>query len=88
MSKVPVTLNVEKEMLDLGVAVVKLLKVCSDQLKDGFQVTQDLPVIAIEALKDIPVVMANLSSVAPDWEEDKAGFLIALAAAYQQGMAT
>lgn len=87
MSKVQVTLDVEKEMLDLGTAVVKLLKVCADQLKDGFQPGQDLPVIAVEALKDIPTVMANLGSIVPDWQEDEAGFLLAFAAAYKQGMA-
>lgn len=75
MAKMDVTVSIEKSGYDVGMALVKLAAVTKQALADGLQPTADLPVIVIEALKDLPAAMAEMPNLQADIAEDKMAFI-------------
>lgn len=73
--KKEISVSVESSGHDVMVGLAKIAKACKEALADGFQPGSDLPVIVMEAVKELPAVIAALPAIAPDLAEDKMAFI-------------
>lgn len=71
MSKVNVTVEVSKEIYDVGQGVAKFVKAMKGALADGWQVGTDLPVAMSHAISDLAPALGSLGGIPGDIAEDK-----------------
>lgn len=74
------SITVTKGAADFSKAIVDLVTTTQTALANGFQPGEDLAVIAGEALKDLPVAVANLSKLKEEAEYDKGKVILAVIA--------
>jgi len=68
--KVQKSVEVEQKADELGAAICAFVKVIKEQLKDGFQVGNDVPPIVAEALKDLVVIVNDAGALPLEAKED------------------
>lgn len=73
--KKEVSVSVEQSAYEVVVGLSKIAGAVKVAMADGFQPAQDLPAIVMEAVKDLPGVMAALPSIQGDLDEDKEAFV-------------
>lgn len=75
MAKEVIQVEVEKSAYELMVALSNLAGEVKAALKDGFQPGQDIPVLVMDAVHEIPGIMAQMSGAPSDLAEDKIEFI-------------
>ena len=73
-----VELEVSKEMYELGQGIGQVVLKVKEALEDGFQVTQDIPVIIQTAIKDLVPAMKGVDQLDDEAREDLEKFLDAI----------
>jgi len=70
MSKVTETVEVPKELNEVRKALVKVIQVSKEALKDGFQPGQDLPTIAISSYQDLILALQGFNEIPAEVKTD------------------
>jgi hypothetical protein len=65
-----VSVEVSKEVSDLGDAVLGLVTAIKTALADGFQITQDVPSVVMAAISEVPKAMDAMSSLKGDLSQN------------------
>lgn len=84
MSLVKVEVEVPKESYELANGLAKILKAAKDAAADGWQSGQDLPVVLLEAFKELPGMISGFSDVGAEFKADKGKLLLALSIALDE----
>ena len=66
MEKVTVELECAKETLELGQGLEKLVDAVREAMKDGWQTSQDLPMIVMAAVKDLGPAVQGLDQLSEE----------------------
>jgi hypothetical protein len=77
MAKIQVTVEVTKEMYELGKGVAVIVDAVMAAVKDGFQPGQDLPVIAVKAFGEMAAI-EGIDKIGAEMKEDPAAFATAM----------
>jgi len=75
MAKETVSVEVEKSGYEVMVGLAKIVAAVKQSLADGFQPGQDLPVLIMAAVADLPAVLGAAVGVPGDLAEDKLAFV-------------
>jgi hypothetical protein len=75
MSKVSVSVEVSKEMHELVKGLANIVRAAKLSLKDGFQPGQDLPLVLVAAVSELPVMVAGLDQLPSEAKSETAAFI-------------
>ena len=78
MAKVSVTVEVSKELYELGQGLSKVVASVKQALADGWQPGQDLPTIAMAAYADLVPAVQGLDKAGAELAEDRSAALRAV----------
>jgi len=78
MEKLKIEVEVSKEMYELGIGLGQVVLKMKEALEDGFQVTDDIPVIIQTAIKDLVPAMKGIEQIDDEAKEDLGSFLDAV----------
>lgn len=70
MAKVSVSVELNKESLEVFDALAEIAKATKQALSDGFQAGQDLPAIVAAAWLKLPAAIEGISLVSAEAKED------------------
>jgi len=69
------SVQVPKEVDEVMVAIVNILKVTKQALADGWQPGQDLPVILTAAATNLLPAVDGMNKIGDEWKQERAGVL-------------
>lgn len=81
---VSVSVEIPKETHELAQGIVKMVKAAREALKDGFQPTQDVPVLLMESVKELPAAVGGLDKLGAEAKADKGKLIVALSLAVDE----
>lgn len=77
MEKITKQIELGKEVSELADGMGNLVVASYIALKDGFQVSQDVPAMLTAAVVNLPVAMGGLEKLGEEWTTDEAAFILA-----------
>jgi hypothetical protein len=81
---VKIEVEVPKEAHELAKGIMKIIQASRVALADGFQPTQDLPVLLVEAVKELPAALGGVDKLGDEFAADKGKMLVALSLAIDE----
>lgn len=69
-----VQVQVSPEAYELAQALVKLVAVVKEQLKDGWQPVSDVPAVVLAAVKELPAAIGGLDQLDDEMKADPSAF--------------
>jgi len=79
MATLDVTVTVSKETYELGQAVGQLVEATKVALADGWDTSQDLPVLMLEALRVLPPAVQGVDQLDDEMKANPSAFAKAIA---------
>lgn len=79
MAKQMVSVEVSKEMYELGMGLAQVIDAVKQATADGWQPGTDIPAIVVQAIAIIPPALQGVDQIKNELAEDKAAFMNAVA---------
>lgn len=73
MDAIKLEIEVPKELHEVNVAVLNVLKAVKTALADGWQIGQDLPIIVTAAIANLPPAIDGFEKIADEVKENMPG---------------